>query len=134
MFNKYKYEINTLSKIEDRSRKLIIGTKVFIALVISSKRLDTDSTSVGPSTYSFTPSSQTKRYVSRKSIERALSTTNDKNETSQCNDFDAQIRQVRSSLVDPNTYTFARFFSPLTDTLMHRPYSIFTIKDKSNLN
>lgn len=54
-----KYEgMKVVSKIEDWSRKLIIGTMVFNALVTSSLRLGKDNTvpEVGASTYDFDPS------------------------------------------------------------------------------
>jgi hypothetical protein len=35
LFNRYEYKVNIISKIEDQSSKLIIGTNVFNALVIS---------------------------------------------------------------------------------------------------
>jgi hypothetical protein len=135
LFNKYRYQLNVLSKIEQRSKKLIIGSNVFNALVISSKRLDTNSEpEVGPSTYSFTPSNNTRLYLSSEMVKRAMSTIDNHDETSQFSDFEAQLRQIRSSLTDPHTYTYSRFFSTWTDNLMHRPYTIFTIKDKSNEN
>ncbi|KAI7900882.1 uncharacterized protein BX663DRAFT_438374, partial [Cokeromyces recurvatus] len=53
--NKYN-GINIISKAEDKSRKLLIGTFVFNGLVTSSIRLDKDfSPEVGASTFLFSP-------------------------------------------------------------------------------
>jgi hypothetical protein len=46
--------------------------------------------------------------------------------------FEAQSHQIQSSLTEHHTYS--RFFSAWTDNLMHRTYTIFMIKDKSNEN
>jgi hypothetical protein len=130
-----KYEgINVVSKIEDRSRKLIIGTMVFNALVTSSLRLDKDNAvpEVGASTYEFTPSKETSLYISLRSMKAALETISKKAEISNPYDLDSQLRQVRSYLISPTSYICSRFSSEWTDALPFRPYTIFTLIEKSS--
>jgi hypothetical protein len=57
---------------KDNSKKLIIGTHVFNALITSSIRVDrTFDPELGPSTFLFTPSTETKVYISSLNIEQA---------------------------------------------------------------
>lgn len=87
--NKYR-KINATMKIEEKSRKLVIGTLVFNALVTSSIRLDQEGLQpeVGASTYSFTPSRSTKIYISRKSKAAANETIEEESQV------DSQLRQL----------------------------------------
>lgn len=69
--NLYK-QINVCLKNEAKNRKLIVGTLVFNALIISSVRLDKEyEPEVGISTYLFNPSANTKMFISRHSISDA---------------------------------------------------------------
>jgi hypothetical protein len=127
--NRYEYKLNTISKLEDKSKKLIIGTNVFNALVASSKRLDSKTIpEVGPSTYKFHSTRQTRLFISSKMILKANKTI----ENAQSSDFKAQFRQVRSSFTNPQTYTFSRFFSEWAGQLLYRSYTVFTGKVKSS--
>ncbi|KAI9263008.1 hypothetical protein EDC94DRAFT_608046 [Helicostylum pulchrum] len=109
--NKYN-GINIISKVEDRSKKLLISTLVFNALVTSSLRLDHNYLpEVGASTFLFSPTKDTKLYLSSRSIEQANKTIGEKLELANLHDLDSQLRQVKSRLASPLMYTSARFSS-----------------------
>lgn len=129
--NKYKRR-NVIVKLEDNSRKLIIGSLVFNAIIISSLRLDNNTKpEVGASNYSFTATPSTRIYVSRKNIEKANTSLKKKLVYFNQHDYDSQLRQLRSYLTCPNTYVNARVFSKWTDNKLCRPFSIFTFAGKS---
>lgn len=114
--------INIISKAEDKSRKLLIGTFVFNGLVASSVRLDKDfSAEIGASTFLLSLKNNTKVYIALRSIELANKTINEKLETANGHDLDSQLRQVRSRLTSPRTYTCSRFSSQWTDQIGCRP-------------
>lgn len=129
--NLYK-QINVCLKNEAKSRKLIVGTLVFNALIVSSLRLDKEyDPEVGVSTYLFNPSANTKIYISKRNISEANLVIKQENMHFNFHDLESQIRQLRSYLTMPSTYVNARCFSPWTDNGLCRPYSIFTLKDRS---
>ncbi|ORE08786.1 hypothetical protein BCV72DRAFT_322855, partial [Rhizopus microsporus var. microsporus] len=111
MNNKYN-NVNTMSKVEDKSKKLLIGTLVFNGLVTSSIRLyQIHPTEVGTSTFLFSPTKETKVYVSSGSTEQVNRTISQKLEITNSHDLGSQLRQVRSRLTSPRTYVSSRFSS-----------------------
>lgn len=130
MNNKYN-NVNIMSKVEDKSKKLLIGTLVFNGLVTSSMRLyQIYPTEVGTSTFLFSPAKETKVYVSSGSIEQVSRTISQKLEITNSHDLDSQLRQVRSRLTSPRTYVSSRFSSQWTEQACCRPYTIFALLDK----
>lgn len=70
-------KVDLIIKYEEKSRKRIIGTLVINALIISSLRLDCImEPEVGPSTYSFTPATSTRIFISKESIKNLTLTMN----------------------------------------------------------
>ncbi|GAA5816421.1 hypothetical protein MFLAVUS_009950 [Mucor flavus] len=78
----------------------------------------------------FSPTKETKIYLSSRIIEQANETVNEKLEIANTHDLDAQLRQVRSRLTSPRTYTRSRFSSQWTNRTSCQPYSIFTLLDR----
>lgn len=131
--HRYK-RISVISKVEDQSKKLIIGTLlVFNALVTSSIILDINlPAEVGAFTFKFNPSNNTQLFLSTRSIESANKAIAHKAKVYALHDINCSLRQVRSRLTSPNTYTFARFHTEWTHYNDSMPYTIFTIADKPN--
>jgi hypothetical protein len=125
--------LSVLAYENDNSRKLIIGTYSFNALVTSSIRLDLDhDLETGPSTKNFSPSPYTKIFIANTS----QTAVNDiiRTKKSVLYDFDTlhQLRQLRSRLTSPSTYSISRASSLLTNHISCRPYTVFTIVDSGS--
>lgn len=105
---------------------------VFNALIVSSIRLDLPNVQpeVGASTFNFTPTPETKIFISRKSMADANKAVVDESTVFNEMDFTSQIRQVRTRVTMPGTYSSARCFTAWTDNNLCRPYTIFTLADK----
>lgn len=115
---------------EDNSKKLIIGTFSFNALITSSLRLDINCLpQVGPSTHNFSPSKNTRIYIAHSSIELANSIIEDRKEELYPYDLFHQLRQLRTKLTSPSTYTISRACSLWTNDIRCRPYTVFTLAD-----
>jgi len=89
---------------------------------------------VGASTYNFTPSPETKIFVSQNSIASANKAIEEEATMFNSHDLDAQIRQVRSQLTVPSTYSPSRAHSEWVDNAMCRPFAIFTLCEKSGID
>lgn len=117
----------------DNSRKLTIGTNAFNALVISSIRLDDSKTpsEVGASTKHFTPSSNSRIFLSTSSIEKANQLANDNNREHIPSSDDPfnMIMQLRSKFNQETTFLLARVFGSFTSNHTLLPYTIYTLAD-----
>ncbi|KAL9550810.1 hypothetical protein MBANPS3_004554 [Mucor bainieri] len=132
----HRYQkISVVNKVEDKSKKLIIGTLVFNVLITSSIRLDTKfPAEVGASTFNFAPSKRTQLFLSSRSIEAANRAIAEKQQTYGMHDFMSTLRQVRTRFTNPKTYTIARFSTEWTHFAGSMPYTVFTIGDKPNVD
>ncbi|KAG2203013.1 hypothetical protein INT47_013229 [Mucor saturninus] len=109
----YKNLLSTVIMNHDSSRKLVIGTTKFNALVVSSIRLDgAFKPEVGASTFSFFPSGKTKVFVSEDSMKKAGRILADKRpHLDPTLDPAAHLRQLRSAFNFKSTFIYARFHS-----------------------
>jgi hypothetical protein len=114
----------------DNSKKLIIGTYSFNALVTSSIRLDqTSELETGPSTKQFSPSRNTQIFIAQTSRIAANDIIETKKNTLYDFDILHQLRQLRSRLTSPSTYSISRACAMLTNQISCKPYTIFSILD-----
>jgi hypothetical protein len=127
--NIYK-TLNITTRFKDSSTKLMICSKSFNSLVVSSLRLDikTDP-ELGPTTLKFSPSTKTKLYLCKQSLESANKILASKQTVFNDHDFDSHLRQLRSKFTHPDTYLVARKCHEWTDTIATMPYTVFTLVD-----
>ncbi|KAI7895302.1 uncharacterized protein EV154DRAFT_548288 [Mucor mucedo] len=120
--------LSTVIMNNDSSRKLVIGTTKFNALVVSSIRLDgAIKPEVGPSTFSFFPSGKTKVYVSEDSAKKASRILADKRPNLDSTlDPAAHLRQLRSGFNFKSTFIYARFHSMFASNHFLQFLTIFT--------
>lgn len=127
--NKYQ-NMAVLGYENDNSKKLIIGTYSFNALVTSSIRLDqTSELETGPSTKQFSPSRNTQIFIAQTSRIAANDIIETKKNTLYDFDILHQLRQLRSRLTSPSTYSISRACAMLTNQISCKPYTIFSILD-----
>ncbi|ORZ12371.1 hypothetical protein BCR42DRAFT_453705 [Absidia repens] len=124
---------------DDDGRKLVIGTKVFNALVTSSLRLDTDlPPEVGPGTCQFIlddyqQSKSTRLFIKETAWKAATTMAKNKSTTRICSyDILYQLRQLRTRFHHQSTYFCCRSSNELTDTVTTRPYTVFTLANYDN--
>ncbi|CAO3595713.1 unnamed protein product [Absidia cylindrospora] len=119
---------------DEDGKKLVIGTKVFNALVTSSLRLDTDlAPEVGPGTCQFIlddhqQSISTRLFIKETAWKAATALAKTK-ATTRISSYDIlyQLRQLRTRFHHQSTYFCCRSSNELTDTVTTRPYTVFTL-------
>ena len=118
----------------DSSLKLIIGSHVMSALVTSSLRLDLEivEPELGPSTYNFKTSNETRLFIPSPSLEKAERLYAAKSMKLNNYDLYAQLKQIRSKFTIPTSYRLSRCCSKFTDTIFLRPYTVFTAATKED--
>ncbi|KAG1194223.1 hypothetical protein G6F36_000318 [Rhizopus arrhizus] len=119
--------------------KLILGTKMFNALITSSLRLDKSSDpEIGPTTSSFCLETSVKslniQLFVKESAWHAASALAINENTKAISSYDSlfQLRQLRTRFHHQSTYIRCRSFNEPTDDLTTRPYTVFTLADWDN--
>ncbi|KAI8993315.1 hypothetical protein BDB01DRAFT_775879 [Pilobolus umbonatus] len=127
----------------DNAKKLVLGTKTMNALFTSSIRLDNNqSVAVGASSANgFIPSRNTRIFIEKRKLEEIeiMGKENKKLDGIESSaqhllyPFDeyAQLRQLRSKFDRLSTYLCYRFSSKFTNDVRTRPWTIWTIADRS---
>ena len=119
----------------DKSEKLTLGSKTMNLLVISSIRIDDSKLApeVGPSTKNFTPSKDTRIFVSTSSIYLANKILKDP-DSLKLSDPLVHLRQLRSKFHQRSTYSLARCYSVFTQDITVQPYTIYTLVNSTSKN
>ncbi|KAF9409903.1 hypothetical protein BGZ76_005597 [Entomortierella beljakovae] len=120
--------------------KLVIGTRIFNALVTSSMRLDLmEQASVGGITVTFPlrnfqSSKSTRIYLDNKSIEKAAEIASREKAWAISKEGTIwEMRQLRSKFDDPSTYLLCRSSGHLTNDHTSQPYTVFTLSCHDSL-
>ncbi|SAM05377.1 hypothetical protein [Absidia glauca] len=124
----YGYLNVVLLPYTDSVTKLVIGTRTCNMLVTSSLRLDIESVNMGPGTTHFSPTSATRIFLDKESIELAAEILEGVNTSkSQVMPVIYQLEQVRSKFDHMSTYTLCRSSSRLASSLERQPASIWSL-------
>jgi hypothetical protein len=126
----------------DRSQKLVLGTKTMNVLITSSIRIDcNEKPTIGPSSSNgFLPSRETRIFIEKTKIEEVQRMIEKKATFNEIGSrqvllypFDefAQLRQLRSKFDKVSTYLCYRFSSKYTNDYRTRPFTIWTLADRS---
>lgn len=120
----------SLPDIKDSSTKLMICSKAFNALVVSSLHLDVKTNpELGPATLKFSPSKRTKLCLSSRSLNSVNKILASKQTVFDDHNSDANIHQLRSKFTHPHTNLTARKGH---DTIGTMPFIVFTLLDAFN--
>ncbi|KAG2208078.1 hypothetical protein INT47_010440 [Mucor saturninus] len=135
LFSQYPNKLKITKININNSDKLIIGSKTMNILVISGIRIDNSKLApeVGPSTHNFTPSKNTRIFVSMSSIQLANKTLKDPNSLT-LSDPLVHLRQLRSKFHQHSTYSLARSYSVFTSDITVQPYAIYTLVNSISNN
>lgn len=135
LYSQYPNKLKITKINMDKSEKLIIGSRMMNILVISSIRIDNSKLApeVGPSTTNFTPSKNTRIFVSMSSIQQANKILKDPNSL-KLSDPLVHVRQLRSKFHQHSTYSLARSYSVFTSDITVQPYTIYTLVNSTSNN
>lgn len=135
---KYK-DVYPITITDADGAKLVIGTKVFNALITSSMRLDGSfEPEVGPGVKSFqlnnSPEAKaTTIFIKKSAWKGAAEIAQNNNATSVASyDLIYQLRQLRTRFHQESTYFCCRSSNEALHNLAARPYTIFTLADWDN--
>ncbi|KAG1442115.1 hypothetical protein G6F56_011200 [Rhizopus delemar] len=126
----------------DRSQKLVLGTKTMNVLITSSIRIDCNENPViGPSSSNeFLPSRETRIFIEKAKIEEVQRMIKKKATFNEIGSrqvllypFDefAQLHQLRPKFDKASTYLCYRFSSKYINDCRTRPFTIWTLADRS---
>lgn len=126
----------------DRSQKLMLGTKTMNVLITPSIRIDcNEKLIIGPSSSNgFLPSRETRIFIEKTKIEEVQRIIEKKATFNEIGSrqvllypFDefAQLRQLGSKFDKVSTYLCYRFSSRYTNDYRTRPFTIWTLADRS---
>ncbi|KAG2207969.1 hypothetical protein INT47_010953 [Mucor saturninus] len=128
---------------DDNAKKLVLGTKTMNVLITSSIRLESNqSVAVGTSSSNgFIPCRSTRIFIEKYKLQEIQMTTEANTQLDGIRsshqhllypfDEHAQLRQLRSKFDRLSTYLCYRFSSKFTNDVRTRPYTIWTIADRS---
>ncbi|CEG80196.1 hypothetical protein RMATCC62417_14565 [Rhizopus microsporus] len=115
--------------------KLHIASRACDLLVVSSHRLDHESVNLGAHTTHFEPSSRTRIFLDKRSVQRAHDLfKKDSIEEASTMSCLYQLKQVRSKFDKLSTYTRCRVSSDFTSPLELQPCTIWTLVDQDTTN
>lgn len=121
--------------------KLVIGTKIFNVLVISSLRIDIGiKPKIGPVTSNFILNAYERLFATKifvkKSVWESAQHIAKCERTNKISSYDVifQLRQLRTRFHQRLTYFACRGFNEPTDDILTRPYTVFTLWEWDNGN
>ncbi|KAI8982056.1 hypothetical protein BDF20DRAFT_834710 [Mycotypha africana] len=133
LMSQYPNKLKITKILFDNSEKLVIGSNTCNILAISSIRIDDAKIApeVGASTKKFSPSTNTRIFLSTTSIKKAMELFNASSDRLLSLGADplTHIRQLRSKFNQESTYSLARVFGEFTQNLTVQPFTIYTLNN-----